>query len=29
VRRGTKDPFDVSLTRESIKVKATRYRLDG
>src|SRR5471030_3450032 len=29
VRRGTKDPFDVSLTRESIKVKATRYRLEG
>src|SRR5476651_235713 len=29
VRRGTKDPFDVSLTRESIKVKSTRYRLEG
>src|SRR5471032_3091466 len=29
VRRGTKDPFDVSLTRESIRVKATRYRLEG
>jgi carboxyl-terminal processing protease len=29
VRRGTKDPFDLSLTRESIKVKSTRYHLEG
>ena len=29
VRRAGKDPFDVSLTRETIKVKATRYRLEG
>jgi len=29
IRRGTKDPFDVSLTRDTIKVKAVRYRLEG
>jgi carboxyl-terminal processing protease len=29
VRRGTKDPFDVTLTRETIKVKAVRYHLEG
>jgi len=29
IRRGTKDPFDVSLTREIIKVKSVRYRLEG
>jgi carboxyl-terminal processing protease len=29
VRRGTKDPFDVTLNRETIKVKAVRYHLEG
>jgi carboxyl-terminal processing protease len=29
VRRAGKDPFDVSLTRETIKVKSVRYRLEG
>src|SRR3954468_8114034 len=29
VRRAGKDPFDVSLTREMIKVKSVRYRLEG
>jgi carboxyl-terminal processing protease len=29
IRRGTKDPFDVSLTRDTIKVKAVRFRLEG
>ena len=29
VRRAGKDPFDVSLTRETIKVKAVRYHLEG
>jgi carboxyl-terminal processing protease len=29
VRRGTKDPFDVTLTRETIKVKSVRYHLEG
>jgi carboxyl-terminal processing protease len=29
IRRGGKDPFDVSLTRETIKVKSVRYRLEG
>ncbi len=29
VKRGTKEPFDVSLTRESIKVKSTRWHLEG
>jgi len=29
IRRGTKDPFDVSLTRDTIKVKAVRYKLEG
>lgn len=29
IRRGGKDPFDVSLTREIIKVKSVRYRLEG
>jgi len=29
IRRGAKDPFDVSLTRDTIKVKAVRYRLEG
>src|SRR5215831_170082 len=29
VRRGTKNPFDVTLTRETIKVKSVRYRLEG
>src|SRR5262245_28133886 len=29
VRRGNKDPFDVSLTRETIKVKSVKYRLEG
>ncbi len=29
IRRGTKDPFDVSLTRETIKVKSVKYRLEG
>ncbi len=29
IRRGTKDPFDVSLTRETIKVKPVKYRLEG
>jgi carboxyl-terminal processing protease len=29
VKRGTKDPFDVSLTRESIKVKSTRWHMEG
>jgi carboxyl-terminal processing protease len=29
VKRGTKEPFDLSLTRESIKVKSTRWHLEG
>lgn len=29
IRRAGKDPFDVSLTREIIKVKSVRYRLEG
>ena len=29
IRRGTKDPFDVTLTRETIKVKPVKYRLEG
>ncbi|MBV8394415.1 MAG: S41 family peptidase, partial [Alphaproteobacteria bacterium] len=29
VRRATKDPFDITLTRESIKVKSTRWHLEG
>ncbi|MDP3239929.1 MAG: S41 family peptidase [Reyranella sp.] len=29
IRRGTKDPFDVSLTRETIKVKPVKFRLEG
>ena len=29
VRRAGKDPFDVSLTREMIKVKSVRYHLEG
>ena len=29
VRRAGKDPFDVSLTRETIKVKSVKYRLEG
>jgi carboxyl-terminal processing protease len=29
VRRAGKDPFDVSLTRETIKVKSVRFRLEG
>jgi len=29
VRRGTKDPFDVTLTRETIKVKPVKFRLEG
>ena len=29
MRRGTKDPFDVSLTRETIKVKPVKFRLEG
>jgi carboxyl-terminal processing protease len=29
IRRAGKDPFDVSLTRETIKVKAVRYHLEG
>jgi carboxyl-terminal processing protease len=29
VKRGTKDPFDLTLTRESIKVKSTRWHLEG
>ncbi|MDP2333778.1 MAG: S41 family peptidase [Reyranella sp.] len=29
IRRAGKDPFDVSLTRETIKVKSVRYRLEG
>jgi len=29
IRRGSKDPFDVSLTRETIKVKPVKYRLEG
>src|SRR5215471_13594418 len=28
-RANVKDPIDISLTRETIKVKATRYRLEG
>jgi carboxyl-terminal processing protease len=28
-RANVKDPIDLSLTRETIKVKATRYRLEG
>ena len=28
-RASVKDPIDVTLTRESIKVKSTRYRLEG
>ncbi|MBS0517673.1 MAG: PDZ domain-containing protein [Proteobacteria bacterium] len=29
VKRASKDPFDLTLTRESIKVKSTRYHLEG
>ncbi|MGQ0581114.1 MAG: S41 family peptidase [Reyranella sp.] len=29
IRRAGKDPFDVSLTRETIKVKSVRFRLEG
>ena len=29
IRRAGKDPFDVSLTRETIKVKPVRFRLEG
>ena len=29
IRRGTKDPFDVTLTRETIKVKPVKFRLEG
>ena len=29
VKRANKDPFDVSLTRENIKVKSTRYHVEG
>ncbi len=29
IRRGSKDPFDVSLTRETIKVKPVKFRLEG
>ena len=29
IRRAGKDPFDVSLTREIIKVKSVRFRLEG
>ncbi|SJZ79639.1 carboxyl-terminal processing protease [Enhydrobacter aerosaccus] len=29
VKRANKDPFDLTLTRESIKVKSTRYHLEG
>jgi carboxyl-terminal processing protease len=29
IRRKDKDPFDVSLTRETIKVKSVRFRLEG
>jgi len=29
IRRGSKDPFDVSLTREVIKVRSVRSRLEG
>ncbi|MBI3197815.1 MAG: PDZ domain-containing protein [Rhodospirillales bacterium] len=29
IRRAGKDPFDVSLTRETIKVRSVRYRLEG
>jgi carboxyl-terminal processing protease len=29
IRRAGKDPFDVSLTRETIKVKSVRYHLEG
>ena len=29
VKRGNKDPFDVTLTRENIKVKSTRWHLEG
>jgi carboxyl-terminal processing protease len=29
IRRVTKDPFDVSLTRETIKVKPVKFRLEG
>ncbi|HTR84382.1 MAG TPA: S41 family peptidase [Reyranella sp.] len=29
VRRGNKDPFDLTLVRESIKVKSTRYHIEG
>jgi carboxyl-terminal processing protease len=29
IRRGTKDPFDVTLNREVIKVKSVRYRLEA
>ena len=29
VKRANKDPFDVSLTRENIKVKSTRWHLEG
>jgi carboxyl-terminal processing protease len=29
VKRGSKEPFDVTLTRENIKVKSTRWHLEG
>ncbi len=29
VRRAAKDPFDVTLTREVIKVRSTRFRMEG
>jgi carboxyl-terminal processing protease len=29
VKRGNKDPFDVTLTRENIKVKSTRWHMEG
>jgi len=29
IRRGTKDPFDLTLNRESIKVKSTRWHVEG
>ncbi|WP_428685871.1 S41 family peptidase [Reyranella sp.] len=29
IRRGAKDPFDVTLTRETIKVKPVKFRLEG
>ncbi len=29
IRRANKDPFDVTLTRETIKVRSTRFRMEG